>query len=450
MSASATIPATPLVAQPGGEVSVFVQVRNTGEIVDQYTFEVLGDAAKWAELEPGELSLFPDAEGEIKLTFRPPREAETAAGPIPFGLKVVSKENPEDSTVEEGVLEVGLFLDSGAELLPRTSRGRLAGKHELAFDNRGNSRVSASLSATDPDNKLRFRFAPPAIVSEPGTATFAKVAVRPKRKFFWGRPRTLPFKVFIEPEGEAPIVVDGTMFQEQLFPKLMGFLLVGLAGLALLWHFFLQPQIQNTAKDAAASQNKATAKKVAKNAAVIAAVKKDSSSKAAQQSADQAAAAQKAAEAAAKNAQKKTAAAILLAQQKAAKQAKAAALAAAAQGNPGDIRLAADCGTTCAPAFTVAKNTSLSITDIVLQNPAGDSGTLTILRDKAPLLVQQLDNFRDLDFHFITPIIFTAGQKLVISTVCNNKPVGTTPAAACTPSGLFSGPTKKTKPPKKA
>src|SRR5471032_2678566 len=113
MSASATIPATPLVAQPGGEVSVFVQIRNTGEIVDQYTFEVLGDAAKWAELEPGELSLFPDAEGEIKLTFRPPRDAATAAGTVPFGLKVVSKENPADSSVAEGVLEVGLFLDSG-------------------------------------------------------------------------------------------------------------------------------------------------------------------------------------------------------------------------------------------------------------------------------------------------------------------------------------------------
>src|SRR4029077_14716485 len=138
MSASATIPSTPLVAQPGGEVSIFVQVRNTGEIVDQYTFEVLGEAAKWAELEPGELSFFPDAEGETKLTFRPPRDASTAAGAIPFGLKVVSKENPTDSTVPEGILEIGLFTDSGAELLPRTSRGRLAGKHELAFDNRGN------------------------------------------------------------------------------------------------------------------------------------------------------------------------------------------------------------------------------------------------------------------------------------------------------------------------
>src|SRR3954447_23039141 len=437
MSASATIPATPLLVQPGGEVSVFIQVRNTGEIVDQYVFEVLGEAAQWAHIEPTELSLFPDAEGEIKLSFKPPRDAATAAGSIPFGLKVISMEPPEDSTVAEGVLEVGLFTDSGAELLPRTSRGRLAGKHELAFDNRGNARVNASLSAADPDNKLRFRFSPPALVSQPGTATFAKVAVRPKRKFIWGKPRTFPFKVFIEPEGEAPIAVDGTMFQEQLIPKMTG-LLLGLLGLlVLLWAFVLRPQIQDTAKNAAATQTKKQDKKIAavaknqKDAKQVAAA-----AAAAKKAADQAKAANKAAAA-------QIAAAVASEKKKAAKEAAAALKAANAVGAQRDQRLASDCGKTCAPAFTVAKGSSMSVTDIVLQNPEGDSGKLTLLRDKEPLLVQELDNFRDLDFHFITPIIFGQGQKLVLSVVCNNKPVGTNPAAACTPAVYFSGTTKK-------
>ena len=59
MSASATIPPTPLTVEPGSEVSVFVQVRNTGEIVDKYTLEVLGEAAQWAKLDPPDLSLCP-------------------------------------------------------------------------------------------------------------------------------------------------------------------------------------------------------------------------------------------------------------------------------------------------------------------------------------------------------------------------------------------------------
>jgi hypothetical protein len=440
MSASATIPATPLLVQPGGEVSVFVQVRNTGEIVDQYIFEVLGEASQWANIEPAELSLFPEAEGELKLTFRPPRDAATAAGPVPFGLKVISKEHPEDSTVAEGVLEVGLYTDSGAELLPRTSRGRLAGKHELAFDNRGNVRVNASLTAADPDNKLRFRFSPPALVSQPGTATFAKVAVRPKRKFLWGRPRTFPFKVFIEPEGEAPIAVDGTMFQEQLIPKMTG-LLVALAGIAvLLWAFVLKPKIQDTAKSAANKQNAALKKTVDK-------VKKDSTGAQTQKAAAAATKAAAAAAAANKNVAATIAAAVAAQKAKEAKAAKAAAkkaAAAAAPGPPGDNRLAATkCATTCAPSFTVPKGVAVSVTDLVFQNPAADSGTVTLLRDKQTLLVEQLDNFRDLDFHFITPIVLNAGQKLVFNVQCNNKPVGTAPAAACTPSIYYLDTSKK-------
>ena len=380
MSASATIPPTPLQVEPGSEVSVFVQVRNTGEIVDQYTFEVLGEAAQWARLEPPELSLFPGAEGEIKVSFAPPREATTQSGEIPFGLKVVSKEDPEDSVVEEGMLEVGTYADLGAELLPRTSRGRLAGKHELAFDNRGNRRINAQLSAADPDNKLRFRFSPPALVSPPGTAVFAKVAVRPKRKFLWGRPKTYPFKVFIESEGETPVAVDGTIFQEQLIPKWSTALLAVAGILVLLWAFLLRPSIEDTATNAAEKKTKGQQdqiNEIKKDTGGAAAVAAANSAKKAGNSAT---AAQKAADVAAATAaatKKASAAAGAAAGAKAA----AATLAKGATNN-GAIPLATDCGTTCSPSLTVPKGKQFQLTDIVFQNPAGDSGTLQVLRTR--------------------------------------------------------------------
>jgi hypothetical protein len=434
MSASATIPPTPLQVEPGSEVSVFVQVRNTGEIVDQYTFEVLGEAAQWAKLDPPELSLFPGAEGEIKVSFAPPREATTQSGEIPFGLKVVSKEDPEDSVVEEGLLEVGTYADLGAELLPRTSRGRLAGKHELAFDNRGNRRINAQLTAADPDNKLRFRFSPPALVSPPGTAVFAKVAVRPKRKFLWGRPKTYPFKVFIESEGETPLAVDGTIFQEQLIPKWSTALVAVLGVLVLLWAFLLRPSIQDTATNAADA-------KTAHQQAQIDKLKKDSAAQAvqkaakdAQNSANKAAAAAAATKAASATTQQKA----VNAAKVAGAQAAAATLAKAANNN-GAIPLATDCGTTCSPSLTVAKGKQFQLTDIVFQNPAGDSGTLQVLQDKTVLFNESLDNFRDTDFHFITPIIFNAGQKLIVKETCQNKPASGQ-AKNCTASVLVSGP----------
>ena len=48
------------------------------------------------------------------------RTTVPAAGLVPFGIRVWSKEDPEGSTVQEGQLEVGSFLDTSAELLPRT------------------------------------------------------------------------------------------------------------------------------------------------------------------------------------------------------------------------------------------------------------------------------------------------------------------------------------------
>jgi hypothetical protein len=92
----------------------------------------------------------------------------------------------------------------------------------------------------------------------------------------------------------------------------------------------------------------------------------------------------------------------------------------------------------------------LWVSDLVLQNPDGDSGTLRVQRDDDVLMVFALENFRDLDYHFIQPAKFTAEDPIVVSVRCTNE------TGACTPSVYFSGqvlaPEKKqpaTKPAKK-
>ena len=55
---------------------------------------------------------------------------------------------------------------------------------------------------------------------------------------------------------------------------------------------------------------------------------------------------------------------------------------------------------------------SIYITDLVFSNPKAGSGELRLLRDDEELLVLQLDNFRDLDFHFVTPIVFGDDEPL--------------------------------------
>jgi hypothetical protein len=71
---------------------------------------------------------------------------------------------------------------------------------------------------------------------------------------------------------------------------------------------------------------------------------------------------------------------------------------------------------------------------MLLQNPDGDTGTLRIQRGDDVLLAFGLENFRDLDYHFIQPVRFTEDEPVVVSVDCRN----TTPDD-CTPAVYFSG-----------
>ena len=152
---------------PGSQASVQLRVRNTGSVVDQFTFQVLGDAQPWSTVVPPSLSLFPGAEEAVAITFAPPRSAQAPAGQLPFGVRIVSKEDPQGSVVEEGVLEIAPFSDIFAELAPRTSRGSRGATHDLAIDNRGNAAINANLTAVDPDRLLNFDSAHPASLLRP-------------------------------------------------------------------------------------------------------------------------------------------------------------------------------------------------------------------------------------------------------------------------------------------
>lgn len=400
---------------PGGETSFDISVRNTGTIVDEFSFEIRGDPAPWAQVEPAVLRLFPGAEGIVTVRFRPPRTPTTRAGLTPFGVKVISKEDPEGTIVEEGTLEIGEFSDNTIEMIPRTSRGSMGASHDVYVDNRGNQRVSTTIDATDPDENLQFRISPPSTTIDPGNATRVRVRAQPKKRFLRGQPKTHPFKVIVQPEGDQALQADGTMLQEPLLPKWLIPALIALAALALLWFLLLKPTIRSEAIDAVPES-------IPKNEDLAAAEERLNEALAAQGEAaeKQAAALQKQLDALAE----------------------AAGLSAGA--NAADQRLdpvdpaGADDNDETAATDPVSKGKVLTVTDLVLQNPGGDFGQLTIRRDPDPtvdgdeqvLLVSRLENFRDLDYHFVTPIVFKAGQVLEVNVRCQTK-AGTANDTGC-------------------
>ena len=89
--------------------------------------------------------------------------------------------------------------------------------------------------------------------------------------------------------------------------------------------------------------------------------------------------------------------------------------------------------------FTVPENAVYRITDLVVQNPGGTFGLLTLEnRDVvAPILSTGLENSRDLDFHFVTPIEILADDELFAKVVCTS-PTGA-PNTPCSANVLVSG-----------
>jgi hypothetical protein len=87
-------------------------------------------------------------------------------------------------------------------------------------------------------------------------------------------------------------------------------------------------------------------------------------------------------------------------------------------------------------SFSVPDGQTLLITDLILENPEGDSGMMVISRGETPLLEVRLDNFRDLDYHFVSAIVFESGDEMVLSASCAD-------GSSCSPALYYVGSIQK-------
>ncbi|MGH4021389.1 MAG: hypothetical protein ACRDT0_19600 [Pseudonocardiaceae bacterium] len=447
MGASTSLERRSIAVEPGGEATCSVLVRNTGTVVDQFAVDVLGDAQTWSEVDPAVVNVLPGEEATAVVRFRPPRSSDVPAGTVPFGLRVSSREDPAGSVVEEGTVEVGAFTHVRVELVPSKARGRRQAKYEVAVDNLGNHPVTVDIDTADPEESLRFRPEHTALTLDPGTTAFVALRVRPDERFLRGPDRPHPFQVRVTGAGAEPAVAEGAMVQRPLLPKwllpALAALLALLIALVVLWFTLFKPTIESAARDVAARQVQ-----------------------------DVAATANEA--------------------KRQAEQAQVAAGGGAAPGEqpPGDAGAGADQqgpadGTPGAPGgpegqprqepidFRIAvvaapvtgdvedeeerfvlseselpPDKTVMVTDLVLQNPFGDSGILRILRqvsregeepERTVLLEVGLNNFRDLDYHFVQPLRFQPGEQIVLSVNCQNPPAPPGGDNSCRPAASFSG-----------
>ncbi|HSS08853.1 MAG TPA: hypothetical protein VLL25_03155 [Acidimicrobiales bacterium] len=423
MGVSASLQNNELEVPPGSEVTTDLRVRNSGSVVDQFTFQPLGAASGWMEVDPPTVSLFPGAEETARLKFRPPKAPTSAAGPTPFAVRVLSREDPEGSVVEEGTITVEAFDDRSMEILPKTARGRRSARFDLAFDNKGNVRAAPRLGGIDPEEELRFDFSPPALNVAAGAAQFSRLKARPSKRFWKGPPKTHPFQVVAEEDGKEPLVTDASMLQEAVLPPwfwtAVALTAAAIIALVILWFTVFKPTIKSTAKDAVKAPVTDLNKRL--DAAGIPPVGTTTTTKPGGGAGSGSGAGTSSGGTGTSGGGTGTSG------------------GGALSGTPTDFRVApgnAPPAGTDTASHAIPAGQAFSLTDLVLENPNGDTGTITIMRGAETLFSSALQNFRDLDFHFVAPYVFTGPNSFTVVVTCTTPGSG---APRCTPAVSAAG-----------
>ena len=393
MSTSATLGTGLLRVEPGSTTSVVMTVKNDGDIVEAYTFAVVGGAANWTTFAPEQVSIFPGKSEKVSVTFTPPRVSTTAAGDVAFGIRVIPAERADNATVPEGVLTVLPFYDTTAELLPRMSHGRRSVRPQIAIDNRGNTSLRVALEGKDPSDQVSLTPSVPELAIEPGAAAFATVRIRARKSIVRGQNTPHPFLLTVTPEGQRVIPLDGTFLQVPVLPgwavKALIAALAVLVALAILWFTVLKPALESAATSAQAAQQSAAAAQKATGQKVT--PPKSTTSTAPTESAT-------------------------------------------------SFSLSKPNGNN---VYSPPNKATLTITDLVFSNPQGDYGEITLTGGTA-LFDLNLSNFRSDDYHFLTPLVIAPGQKLVLGGGCSaagtiDTAAGGSTATSCKDSVLVSG-----------
>lgn len=229
-------------------------VRNDSDIVEAYTFEVVGECATWTEVEPARLSLYPGTSGQVTVVLRPPRSPAVRAGEKPLGIRVLPTERPESVVVSETIVIVEPFAEQRAELVPERRRAWRRARYLVALHNDGNTPVAALLTAPETDDQLGYALPARPVTVEPGDSTEIDLRVRVAKVLWFGKPVPWPLRLDATAtagDDTAQHPLEGELIQLPVFPKWLLAVLAALLALLLAWFLLVRPAVQSTAREAA-------------------------------------------------------------------------------------------------------------------------------------------------------------------------------------------------------
>ncbi|MFI7741401.1 PASTA domain-containing protein, partial [Kocuria rhizosphaericola] len=224
----------------GQESRVTLSVRNDSEIVEDYTFQVVGDLAEWSSVEPTHVSVYPGQTSTAVVTLRPPRTSAVSAGEHPYGVHVLPAKRPENAAVPEGVVELLPFYETVAELSPQSTKSRRGGTYQVAVDNRGNAPVAVALAAKSASDGLGLALSETEQTMDPGARWTSEIRAEPVKRLWRGAPVAYPFTVVVTPEEGPELPLAGTQYQDPVVSAWVPKGLMALAAAALAVFIVLQ------------------------------------------------------------------------------------------------------------------------------------------------------------------------------------------------------------------
>jgi hypothetical protein len=382
---------------PGTSAVLQLTVVNLADTTDSFVLTPVGMPAGWTTLRPATITLFGGTQQIIDVQVAPPMLPSTTSGPTALSVRIVPQHDPDNLTTAETSLIIGESFDRRLNVLQPALRGRRTATYDMMLENRGNTQASCRLHLVDPSGRIEGDFDPPAAGVEPGASTLVRLKVRTTGMQWQRHPRTVPFRIDADQPGSPTATAPATFVQTPIVPEHLIGRLVGIGAavalLALAWVGLVKPAIRDAADEAV---NNAVPTESTTLGSTVAPGPDDTT------------------------------------------------VTSVAADQPGSIRnlqlpVSVPQGQTGANQYTVEAGKVLRVTDIIIQNPQADQGTLIISRDGTSLFTYNLVNIYgvDVDQPLVTPLEFAAGQQLTVTVTCDG--VGDLTATACNPNVLVSG-----------
>src|SRR5262245_33588699 len=205
-------------ATPDQQTELLLGITNRSDTVNEFTVELDDPTVGWIRVDPPSRNIWPGSRDTFRIIIQPPRSADVRAGWKEYGLRIRSDGIPDGETSASIRVEVLPFEAVEARLIPRTSSAYRKGRHRIEVRNLGSAPWTAAMTATDPDDLLRFQV-PKQVMVMPAETLNVPMAVQPKDLTWIGSSSKHEFTVALQREGGTPIKVDGALNQRAFLPS---------------------------------------------------------------------------------------------------------------------------------------------------------------------------------------------------------------------------------------